>query len=67
MLAAQLSDDQIAVIGSVVVFAGCIVMMMLSQKIGDSVRGQTHTRRERVVPFPGRRATDQQTTDRHAA
>ncbi len=69
MLAAQLSDDQMALIGCAVVFAGCIVMMIVSQKIGESVRGKKPSTRERIVPFPAKasRADEHQTPERHAA
>ncbi len=45
MLAAQLSDDQIAIIGCAVVFGACLVMMVISQKVGDRVRGRTQSNR----------------------
>ena len=52
LLAAQLSDDQMAIIGCAIVFGGCLVMMMISQKIGDSVRGRQRRSEADVVPFP---------------
>ena len=69
MLAAQWTDDQIAVIGCAVVFVGCILMMMLSQKVGDAVRNRGTTGRERIMPFPAtaQRTTEDQTGDRRAA
>ena len=50
LLAAQLSDDQVAIIGCAVVFAACLAMMVISQKVGDRVRGRST--RPDVVPFP---------------
>ena len=65
MLAAQLSDDQIAIIGCAVVFGACLVMMVISQKVGDRVRGRMQSTRPEVVPFPV--ATTQIETERKAA
>ena len=65
LLAAQMSDDQIAIIGCAVVFGACIGMMLLSQKIGNRVRGRSQSARPDVVRFPI--AEDQQTADRKAA
>ncbi|MFO1006234.1 MAG: hypothetical protein U0929_09755 [Planctomycetaceae bacterium] len=64
-LAAQFTDDQVAVIGCAIVFAGCLIMMLVSQKIGDSVRGRgRHTNRTSVA-FPATRQTS--TEQRKAA
>lgn len=65
LLAAQLSDDQIAIIGCAIVFAGCLAMMVISQKIGDQVRGRSRSARPDVVPFRASRA--EQDVDRKAA
>jgi len=65
LLAAQMSDDQIAIIGCVVVFGACIGMMLLSQKIGNRVRGRSQTTRPDVVRFPI--TAEQSTADRKAA
>lgn len=60
-LAAQFTDDQVAVIGCAIVFAGCLIMMLISQKIGDSVRGRgRHTNRTSVAfPAPHQTTTEQ--------
>ena len=52
LFAVQLSDDQIAVLGSAVAFGACLVMMLISQKIGNSLRGQSQKPAADVVPFP---------------
>jgi hypothetical protein len=52
LLAAQLSDDQVAIIGCAVVFGACLLMMVVSQKVGDRVRGRSQSSRPEVVPFP---------------
>ncbi len=65
LFATQLSDDQIAVIGCAIVFGGCLVMMMISQKIGDSVRGQSRRSAPHVVPFPV--AREESVSERKAA
>lgn len=52
LLAVQLSDDQIAVLGCAVVFGACLLMMLISQKIGNSVRGLSRKSAADVVPFP---------------
>lgn len=64
LLAAQLSDDQVAIIGCAVVFAACLVMMVISQKVGDRVRGRSQSTRPNVVPFPVAAKTE---SDRKAA
>jgi hypothetical protein len=51
LLAVQLSNDQIAILGCAIVFGGCLVMMMISQKIGESVRGRSRRSEPGVVPF----------------
>jgi hypothetical protein len=60
-LAAQFTDDQVAVIGCAIVFAGCLIMMLVSQKIGDSVRGRgRHTQRASVAfPVPRQHTTEE--------
>ena len=64
-LAVQLSDDQMAIIGCAIVFGGCLAVMMISQKIGDNLRGR-HSRPESdVVPFPASRQDSNR--DRRAA
>jgi len=65
MLAAQLSDDQIAIIGCAVVFGACLLMMVISQKVGDRVRGRSTSSRPEVVPFPV--ATAKNESERKAA
>lgn len=64
-LAAQMSDDQIAIIGCAVVFGACIGMMVLSQKIGNRIRGRSTSIRPNVVRFPTQ--TETQDLDRKAA
>ncbi len=65
LLAAQLSDDQIAIVGCAIVFGGCLVMMWISQKIGDKVRGANPRSTPYVVPF--RAVAPDSTSDRQAA
>ncbi len=65
LLAAQLSDDQVAILGCAIVFGGCLVMMWISQKIGDRVRGVNHRSAPHVVPF--RASAPESTSDRQAA
>lgn len=55
ILAAQYTDDQIAVWGCAIVFGGCLIMMLISQKIGDSVRGRSRHASQKVVSFPSAR------------
>jgi|GEM_PF-2908622 len=55
LFAAQFTDDQIAVIGCAVVFGGCLLMMLISQKIGRSVRSRSRHASLEVVPFPASR------------
>jgi hypothetical protein len=64
-LAVQLSDDQIAILGCAIVFGGCLVMMLVSQKIGDKVRGTSRRSSPNVVPFPTASVTSN--NDRKAA
>lgn len=64
-LAVQLSDDQIAILGCAIVFGGCLIMMLISQKIGDKVRGSGRRSSSHVVPFPSSSA--ESTSDRKAA
>ncbi len=64
-LAVQLSDDQIAILGCAIVFGGCLVMMLISQKIGDKVRGTSRRSSPNIVPFPTSSA--ESTSDRKAA
>lgn len=65
LLAAQMSDDQIAIIGCAVVFGICLVMMLISQKVGDHVRGRHRATRPDVVRFPA--AGSERNSDRKAA
>ena len=65
LLAAQFTDDQIAVIGCAIVFGGCLVMMLVSQKIGQSVRSRSRHTSPAVVPFPASR--QKSTEERQAA
>ena len=65
LLAAQLSDDQFAILGCAIVFGGCLIMMWISQKIGDRVRGTNLRSTPQVVPF--RAAVPESTSDRRAA
>ncbi len=64
-LAVQLSDDQIAILGCAIVFGGCLIMMLISQKIGDKVRGPGRRTTPNVMPFPTSRVDS--TGDRKAA
>lgn len=64
-LAVQLSDDQVAILGCAIVFFGCLVMMVISQKIGDKVRGPSRRSAARIVPFPASSA--EPASDRKAA
>lgn len=64
-LAVQLSDDQIAIWGCAIAFGGCLVMMLISQKIGDKIRGSRQRSAPHVVPFPASSADS--TSDRQAA
>lgn len=64
-LAAQFTDDQVAVIGCAIVFAGCLIMMLISQKIGDSVRGRGRQTHRASVTFPVTRQA--RTEERKAA
>jgi hypothetical protein len=65
LLAAQLSDDQVAILGCAIAFGGCLVLMWISQKIGDRVRGGHHRSPPQVVPF--RASAPESTSDRRAA
>ena len=65
LFAAQFSDDQIAILGCAIVFGGCLVMMLISQKIGEKVRGSHRRSSPRVVPFQASRP--ESTRDRKAA
>ncbi len=65
LLAAQLSDDQIAILGCAIVFGGCLVMMLIGQKIGDKVRGHNRHSAPDVVPF--RSSQPESASDRQAA
>ncbi len=64
-LAVQLSDDQVAILGCVIVFGGCLIMMLISQKVGNKVRGSSQRSSPHVVPFPASSA--ESTSDRKAA
>lgn len=64
-LAVQLSDDQVAILGCAIVFFGCLIMMVISQKIGDKVRGPSRRSAPQVVPFPVQSV--ESTSDRKAA
>lgn len=37
-LATLFTDDQIAIFGCTIVFGGCLILMMISQKFGDHIR-----------------------------
>lgn len=65
LFAAQFTDDQIAVFGCAIVFGGCLIMMLISQKIGDRVRGRHPRSSPKVVPFPA--SQPESTRDRRAA
>ena len=65
LLAIQLSDDQVAIFGCAIVFGGCLVMMLISQKIGEKVRGSHRRPSPNLVRFPASRP--ESTSDRQAA
>lgn len=65
LFATQLSDDQVAILGCAIVFGGCLVMMLISQKIGEKVRGSSRRSSPRVVSFPV--SHPESTRDRKAA
>ena len=65
VLAAQFTDDQIAIIGCAIVFGGCLIMMWISQKIGDRVRGGSRQTAQKVVPFTAKH--QESTVERKAA
>lgn len=65
LFASQFTDDQIAVFGCAIVFGGCLVMMLISQKIGNVVRGKNRRSRPDVVPFPA--SSQESTRDQKAA
>ena len=64
-IAVQLTDDQIAVLGCAIVFGGCLVVMLISQKIGEKVRGTSRRSSSNTVPF--RVSRDESKSDRRAA
>ena len=64
-LAVQLADDQIAVLGCAIMFGGCLITMLISQKIGEKVRGTSLRSSSKTLPFPV--ASEESKSDRRAA